>query len=394
MWNNFVYFLKNKKIWAKIWVIFHYTLLWFFSLFFKPIQFFKKEKIYFFEDRPFGIDNAYFLYKYYKKNFPNIESVYLVKNKKDALYKKLENDKNVVYEFSLQHFWYFIWAEKLIFSYDTSPFYFFGKLGIFLKKIFKPCTKMVFLQHGVTKSFIPFFRKENNIFSWIVVNSQKEEKYFIDEFWYNKEDLLVSWFPRFDNLYKNREKEKQIFFFPTWNSKLAGLTQSSFQKTDYYNKIKEFLESSSLSSWLEKNKYSLYYYPHQWMAEYVNLFSTKSKNIIILDDNNKENISIPQLILESSLLITDYSSIVFDFAYQHKPTLYYNIWENHYPSLSSYFYDFWEKVASLEEIIEKLNILKKNNFKMQEKYTSNTDNFFEYIDSKNCERTSLLINNL
>ncbi len=394
MWDKFLYFWKNQKIWAKILVLFHYVLLWFFSLLFKPIQLFKKEQIYFFQDRPFGIDNAYFLYKYYKKKYPNIKSVYLLKNKKDAEYKWLEHDNGVVYEFSFKHFWYFVGAEKLVFSYDTAPFYFFWKLGIFLKKIFKPFAKMIFLQHWVTKSFIPFFKKENNIFSWLVVTSSQEADFFSEYFWYSSSDFLLTWFPRFDNLHKYSEKKKQFFFFPTWNSKLAWLSASHFQKTEYYLKIKEILSSSLFASWLEKHWYILYYYPHQWMAQYIDLFSTISDNIIILDDHNQDHISISQLILESSLLITDYSSIVFDFAYQCKPTLYYDIWENHYPFLSSYFYDFWKKVSSLGEVISQLDVLKWYNFEMQKEYLLNADRFFVHIDANNCKRTSLLINDL
>ncbi len=395
MIKNILYIFRNKKLISKIFVVKNYFILWFFILIIKPISFYRyrKKKIYFFQDRDFGIDNAYFLYKYYIKNHPQITSIYLVKNIKDAEYKDLSGDKNIVYNFSLKHFWYFILSEKIIYSFDTAPFYFFWKIWIILKKILKPKTKLIFLWHWVTRVHIPFFNKENNNFNLFITASKHEKKFLDDNFWYNRE-TAVTWLPRFDNLYNNTIRKKQIFFFPTWDNKLNWLSDYDFLNTDYFKEITSILNSEKLSDWLNNNDYLMYYYPHQGISRYIHLFTIKNSNIIILQDLNKNKVWISQLILESTILITNYSSIVFDFAYQWKSIIYYDIWKDHYDKKAFYYYFFWEHINTISALIYNLNWIVKNNKLQIEKYKNNTDYFFQNIDWKNCERTSILINNL
>ena len=55
---------------------------------------------------------------------------------------------------------------------------------------------------------------------------------------------------------------------------------------------------------------------------YKKYFKSDSRRVVIIDKNSKKNIN--DLIRECSYLITDTSSVAFDFAYQNKRVLYYH----------------------------------------------------------------------
>ena len=89
------------------------------------------------------------------------------------------------------------------------------------------------------------------------------------------------------------------------------------------------------------------------MQRYIKYFDTENENIVIAD---KENYDVQELLMDSKLLITDYSSIFFDFAYMKKPLIHYC-----FDKLSHYkpgYFDFrkegFGKVTSKEDEVIKL----------------------------------------
>ena len=99
------------------------------------------------------------------------------------------------------------------------------------------------------------------------------------------------------------------------------------------------------------------------------------------------------LIIKSSLLITDYSSIFFDFAYIKKPVIYthfdYKEYRKyHYPKgYFNYMKQGFGPVcfdlnSSIYQIIYKI----ENNCNIENKYLKRINKFFKYSDSNNCQR--------
>ena len=113
-----------------------------------------------------------------------------------------------------------------------------------------------------------------------------------------------------------------------------------------------------------------------------------------------QNISYNTAFNESKLLITDYSSVVFDFAYLKKPVLYYQ-WKNdefHFDLSQGYFnYEemgFGEIVDTETELINLIKRYIANDCQMQEKYQQRVDEFYEYHDKNNCKRVYEFILNM
>ena len=103
--------------------------------------------------------------------------------------------------------------------------------------------------------------------------------------------------------------------------------------------------------------------------------------------------NIYNLILKSSLLVTDYSSIFFDFSYLKKPVIYthfdYDVYRNN--DVPKGYFDY--KKDGFGPICFDLNctvtniILKfQNNCFLERKYIIRIEKFFKYHDDNNCER--------
>jgi CDP-glycerol glycerophosphotransferase (TagB/SpsB family) len=101
----------------------------------------------------------------------------------------------------------------------------------------------------------------------------------------------------------------------------------------------------------------------------------------------ESNINISKYLLNSSILITDYSSVLFDFWYMKKPAIYYHFHDYHYKDFLNYETElFWYTEHKLDWLIFSLNTIIKNNWAIEKKYSERINNFFYKIDGKNCER--------
>ena len=108
---------------------------------------------------------------------------------------------------------------------------------------------------------------------------------------------------------------------------------------------------------------------------------------------NEEPLDYTKEFLENALMITDYSSVAFDFAYTKKPVIYVQVDREEFfagqvyePGYFSYdndgfgpvCYDYEQTVAAIIKAIE-------NDCRMEEKYLNRVENFFGDLGESNCE---------
>lgn len=136
------------------------------------------------------------------------------------------------------------------------------------------------------------------------------------------ENIIKINLPKWDKYNKNNKKfilenesyykTNSIFVFFTWRQIIKNKKISS----QYYDNIIALLKSKSLINSLKKYNITLYFAFHHKIDsynKYTNLFK-KFKELQLVEENK-----ISQCILWASLLISDFSSIVFDFIYREKP---------------------------------------------------------------------------
>jgi CDP-glycerol glycerophosphotransferase (TagB/SpsB family) len=112
--------------------------------------------------------------------------------------------------------------------------------------------------------------------------------------------------------------------------------------------------------------------------------------------------SYKQAFSTGSLLLTDYSSVAFDFAYMKKPVIYTQFDEKDFfeGQMYSKGYFSYEKdglgpvEGGYTETIEAVVKLLEHNANMEKKYQKRVDSFFKYTDRKNSERVYKAIHKL
>ena len=238
------------------------------------------------------------------------------------------------------------------------------------------------MQHGVTKDDISnFVKKYNNNLSLIVAVSDLEKESFLNEGYnYDESIIQVLGFPRFDNLSSGNEK-KQILFMPTW--RLQFENEEMFLNSDYFNSLNGLLNNKKFHNLLNDYGYNLVFKPHVELMQYIDLIDICDDVYLSLDDSYQD------LFKDSSLLITDYSSVFFDFAYLKKPVIYYQTNDDYHYGKSYFDYDtmgFGEVISDEDTLIGRIENYLENDCIMEEEYRENVDRFFKFTDRKNSER--------
>jgi len=102
---------------------------------------------------------------------------------------------------------------------------------------------------------------------------------------------------------------------------------------------------------------------------------------------------VQKLLTSSSMLITDYSSVFFDYGYMMKPMVFYQFdldeyRDKHYKEgYFSYERDaFGPLVKTKEEVVDYMLHIIDQNMKMDDEYKVRAERFFIPHDNHNCQR--------
>ena len=247
------------------------------------------------------------------------------------------------------------------------------------------------MQHGVIRDYTGYV-SDNYRLKLFVTSAYKEDIFIKENYGYDEKVINLLGLARHDNLIRNINKydEKIILIMPTWRKYLANISEDEFKKSDYYLNWSNILSNKKLLETLEKYDKKIIFYPHREMQRFVHLFTSSSNRIIIADIKNYD---VQELLIKASLMITDYSSVFFDFAYMKKPVIWYLFDEDIYHEghhCKGYFKEsesgLGEISKSEEQIVLLINKYIKNNFKISNENEEKINNFFAYFDGKNCER--------
>ena len=356
----------------------------------------KKQTIWLMSDRIKNAnDNGMKLFKYIVQNEKKA-NIYFVLDKESLDYKKIKKIGNVLSYNSFRYKLYFLLSSKIISSQaDRWVINAFGDDEIYLRDLYK--FKFIFLQHGITKDDISsWLHKLNKNISLFVTAANKEyESISNGTYGYSESEVKLTGFPRYDAL--EDRKQKKIVFMPTWRKKLCGdqnkvtgeiKYNKGFKKTQYFEFFNNLINDERILETLEKKGYKAEFCIHPCLEKQVNDF--KENRLIEV----KENIDYQGTFSESSLLITDYSSVAFDFAYLKKPIIYtqfdidtffegqvYNkgYFEYERDGFGPVCYDYETTVKTIIEYIEKDCVI-------EDKYIKRINDFYAYNDKNNCKR--------
>lgn len=332
-------------------------------------------------------DNGYHIFRYLRREHPEIEAWYLITPDSPDL-PKIAELGNIAFRGTLTHWLVYISASRILTAFQQ--YYVPSSNKRFAQEVIrKNRQKVVFLQHGVIYNDFPVYYQERTHFDLFICGAKPEYEYVSRHFHYTNGEVRYTGLARFDALHTFSTKP-QILIMPTFRKWLEDASAEEFAQSEYAQRWNRLLHDPALSALAERYHVTVIFYPHQLMQKYIGHFSSPSDSIIIAD---RAHYDVQPLLMESSLLVTDYSSVHTDFAYMKKPLMYYQfdeeeVFRNHY-GRGYYNYrtmGFGEVVEQEEALLALLEEYLRDGCRMKPLHLKRLEGFFELYDTHNCER--------
>ncbi len=340
-------------------------------------------------------DNGFYFFKYCMEQVSEDERrrIYYVIDKKAADYAYVKKYEPQVIDFlSLKHMIYLMSAELLVSSDTRAHAYAWHSPSSVYRNMLKR-KKNVFLQHGVIafKCCHQGLKKKSvNASDLFVVSSEVEKQIILDNFGYTGDEILVTGLARWDVLEdKSAGEPLQIVLMPTWRRWLEEVSEEEFVASDYYRHYMALLNSEELLNVLEKYGIQLNFYIHPKFREYIGAFQASGENIRLIPFGTEP---LNELMMRCSMMITDYSSAVWDVFYQGKPVAFYLFDLEMYNEIEGSYIDmeteaFGDVAHTPKELAKLICTYAENGFAEKEQYRRMRKTQIAYIDDRNSART-------
>lgn len=333
-------------------------------------------------------DNGYHFYKYVRETRPDIKAYYII-DKRSPDFQKVDKLGNVVQYGSFKHHLLFsVSTHKIsthIFGHspDILCYNRFQRFGLIRGKL-------VFLQHGIIINDIEWMFYPHTKLDLFVCGAKPEYEAVKIRYGYPKGVVRYLGLCRYDALMNPHEVKNRILVMPTWRIDICGGSRENFKETHYHNAFQSLINNPRLLGFLESSGCELVFYPHYEVQKFLDTFSSPSERVITAAFNEYD---VQELLMSSKLLITDFSSVFFDFAYMGKPAVFYQFDEENYrmQNYSEGYFDyrkdgFGPVFEHEEDVVDKIIEIAGRNFEMEKKYSERVNEFFEMRDENNCKR--------
>jgi len=265
--------------------------------------------------------------------------------------------------------------------------------------------KYIFLGHGVTyiKSYLYKDYLNHKRYNKILLPPSKMFINLALRAGWKDENIIKIGYPKWDNyeLHPTKtlsnkfkeNKEKAIFMMFTWRKLKRGRSASKL----YYNNIYNLLNDPEINEQLYLYNASLYFCYHHTLRDKKIIDINNNTNIRFIAQNE-----ISKLLKNSSLIITDFSSILFDAIVQRKPLILF-IPDGLEPKLQDiYVKEYYETIIKikngdiylgevfldLDRVVNKIIYYIKNNFVVEKEQIE----FYKKFNLKNYGNTNRFIN--
>lgn len=342
-------------------------------------------------------DNGEFFFRYLVQNKRRKDKCYFLISKKSPDYKRMKQYGKCIDYLSIRHKIISMFATYLVSAHTHDEFR--KPLGYYEKYMRDIAYKshFIFLQHGIIKSDHSKVLNKFNIPISMFVTSSKDEYESIvhGNYGYTSNEVALCGMARYDGLYDNTEK--LITIAPTWRYHLCGNMdpatdtyplKDDFEESLYFTFFRDLLTSERLMSAARAHGYKIQFLPHPIFFPHKERFEVNPEvKVLGYDAKFKE------VYAKSALMLTDYSSLVFDFAYLKKPIVYtlfdYNDPSNAYIAHGYYDHEkdgLGDVTYTLEDTVDCLIEYMENDCKIKDKYLDRIKKFYAFNDKNNCQR--------
>lgn len=344
-------------------------------------------------------DNGYAFFQYCMENLSKEERkhIYYVIDKHSPAYEKLKKYKSNVVDFmSFRHLFYSLIADMYVASESKVHLYGWrGKPSFVYSRI--RGKEIFFLQHGVLalKRVETIFGKTGtDSMTYIVTSSKFEQDIVVNNHGYDREHVPVVGLARWDKLVdRSTDDDKTILVMPTWRKWIQDSGVEAFENSDFFIKYTNMLNNEKLLNCLRENNVRMIFYSHPKFKEYMDNIGGKIK----VDEKccrvvSFGEIPLDELIRSSHMLITDYSSVSWDFFYLGKPIIFYqfdyDLYMEQHGSYIDMTKELWgDRYLEEDELVDGMIGYIEGGFAEKSEFNDMRPKLFDYIDHDNSKRT-------
>ena len=340
------------------------------------------------------LDNPKYIYQELLKNSNRVQPYWLVKDK--TLLHRLEALKYpVIYSFSVRGFWLQLRAEVVVFTHGVRDDFIPCLIGAQTKRVQTfhgiPIKKIGFdnLKAGTSRGkivrfFLPFLREDYDL---VIAGSEEVKKLYNSAFGTPLEKIKITGYPRNDEIFRssknNYTKEDdgfKIIYMPT----LRGGINDNFNLL-----APHYFDFDTIDSQLNSLNATLFIklHPVQAFTQEDEELISRAKRIEAVDNHD----DIYESLGKYDVLITDYSSIFFDFMIVGKPIIMAPIdYDDYVKHDREVYFDYqslcpappcrdWEEIMRSIELLRHERHIPNRYYEIQKK-------FHKYNDDKSSER--------
>jgi len=356
-------------------------------------------------------DNSKYLFEYVNKNQTDIRAVWLTKNK-EALQLVRNKGYEAYYMYSIKGSVLAMQARVGIVctSYKDINIFFTSRMkfvqlwhGTPLKKIM--CDNKISFRHiGKTKEFFkrilfPFTKEVYNI---IISPSEEVSIKFESAFKAKADNIAITGYPRNDALFLenvNVPIYAKISDLKRKNYK-TGIYMPTHRSEGKYDILNVFGENIDyINTCLKELNTILLIKVHFYHLKELKNININFSNIIFINDDDIEQ-DIYTILGQTDFLITDYSSILFDYLLMDKPIIFAPFDKADYlKNDREFYYDYdlvtpGPKATNWEKVIENLKNIINNQDQYREARAAIRKKFNAYNDGNSCERVFKVIKSI
>lgn len=337
-------------------------------------------------------DNASMFHKYLVQNHSEQVTAYWMYDPKTD-YALRDNIPNAIALGSLRNYLLFFKADYTFHGhslmYDIAP-----SVDKFL--FLNRKTIITHVSHGIEgfkkiliqKEDIPLLKRTN----YFNCASQYEKELKLTKWNIPENKLIVTGFPRFDRYPPNQPapQVKRILMMMTWREWLFDLSEEEFLNSAYFKNTYGIVTHEGIRNLLSMNGIHMQIVLHPFMKNFAKHFSGLTDAGSGMEFTDTQHSSIEQGIENNDMLLTDITSVSWDFLYLNKPII-FNVFDREeyiekrgsYLDLVNDLYGY--RADSIEEVYKHLKNIVENNITTNEWYPE-APRFIDYFDQDNCKR--------
>lgn len=330
-------------------------------------------------------DTGLAFFRHLRQNHPEIDAYYVIDRTAPEA-RNLDGLDHVVDYRSPEHIDLTLRAERIVGSHH--PEYLYPSRSRAFAQLVR--ARHVFLQHGVIAmkwmaqtygKDVPSFRTD-----LFVVSSEREKQFIVHDLGYDPQSVVVTGLARFDTLLdgKTPARPNQVLIMPTWRDWMH--TTSQFLESEYFAAWHGLLRDPAFRAVVEENNLDVVLSLHPNMQPYLEHFADVPARIVLQGE-----VDVQHLIKESAVLVTDYSSVAWDFSFLHKPVLFYQFDRARMFSRTRPHMDMESELpgpasASGPELVAELAAACARGLAMEAEFVERADKFIAHRDTHNAER--------